>query len=129
MDADKLEFEENLVKEISLPLYNSKGWIKLLGILMLVYGILVALSIVGLLIAWLPIWLGILLIQTSSKIQQAQNSGNKIALMNAQKSLSTYFTVYGALALVGIIISVVVMGVLLATGMLTNFQEFVPDYY
>ena len=63
METDKLEFEENLVNEISYPLFSNRGWIKFLGILMLIYGIFVAISIVGIIIAWLPIWLGILLIE------------------------------------------------------------------
>jgi len=129
METDKLEFEENLVKEISCPLFSSKGWIKFLGILMLIYGIFVAISIVGIIIAWLPIWLGVLLIQTSSRIEQAQTQGNKAALIKAQNSLSTYFTVYGVLALIGIIIGVVVIIVFFATGMFARFNEFVPDYY
>ncbi len=128
METDKLEFEENLVKEISYPLFSSKGWIKFLGILMLIYGIFVAISIVGIVIAWLPIWLGVLLIQTSSRIEQAQAQGNKAALIKAQNSLSTYFTVYGVLALIGIIITVVVTIVFFATGMFAHFQELVPDY-
>lgn len=129
MDTNNLEIEKNLVKEVSSPLYNSKGWIKLLGILLLIYGVMIAISIVGLLIAWLPIWIGILLIQASSKIEQAQNLGDKIAMISAQKSLSTYFTIYGALALIGIIMMVIVMTVFFATGMFNNFQEFIPDYY
>lgn len=129
MDTDKLAFEENLVKELSGPIYNSKGWIKFLGILMLVYGIFMALSIVGLLIAWLPIWIGILLIQASSRIDQASKIGSKEALLNAQKSLSTYFTVYGVMALIGIIISVVVMTVFFATGMFYELGDYMPDYY
>lgn len=129
MEADRQAFEQNLVKEISYPLFSSKGWIKFLGIILLIYGIFIAISIIGLVVAWLPIWIGILLIQTTSRIEQAQAMGNKEALINAQNSLSTYFTVYGVLALLGIIIGVVAAIVLIATGILTNFHEYIPDYY
>ena len=129
MDIENQNIEKNLVHEISNPIYQSKSWIKFLGILMLIYGIFVALSIVGIIIAWLPIWLGILLMQVASRIEQAQQMGDKVALIKAQNSLSTYFTVYGVLALIGLIIFAVMMIVFFATGMMTQLQELVPDYY
>ena len=129
MDIENQNIEKNLVHEISNPIYQSKSWIKFLGILMLIYGIFVALSIVGIIIAWLPIWLGILLMQVASRIEQAQQMGDKVALIKAQNSLSTYFTVYGVLALIGLIIFAVMMIVFFATGMITRLQELVPDYY
>lgn len=129
METENNSIEANLIKEVSNPIFNSKFWIKFLGVLMLVYGIMVALSIVGLIIAWLPIWLGILLMRTASNIEQAQILGNKMALLKAQQSLSTYFTIYGVLAMIGLIFVIVFMIVFLATGMMTNFQELIPDYY
>jgi len=129
METESNSVEQNIVKEVSNPIFNNKFWVKFLGILMLIYGIFMALSIVGLLIAWLPIWLGILLMRTASNIEQAQILGNKFALIKAQQSLSTYFTIYGVLAMVGLIFTVVFMIVFFATGMMTNFQELVPDYY
>ena len=129
MEPEKSELEKSLVREISSPIFNSRGWIKFLGIVMLVYGIFMALTIVGIIIAWLPIWIGILLIQAGSRIEQAKAIGNKIALVRSLESLGTYFTVYGVMALIGIIISVVMMIVVLSTGLLYNLQEYVPDYY
>jgi hypothetical protein len=121
--------DEQLVKEISSPLFKSKGWVKLLGILMLIYGVLMALSIVGLIVAWLPIWIGILLMQVSNRINEAMITGSRESLVKAQASLSTYFTVYGALALVGLIVSAITIIVVMSTGMLTHLEQFRPDYY
>lgn len=129
MEDENQNLEQNLVKEVSYPLFSSKGWIKFLGVLMLIYGILMAVSIFGIVIAWLPIWLGVLLWQTGSRIEQAQIVGDKQALIKAQNSLSTYFTVYGVLALIGIIISVVFIIVFFTTGLFTQFQDFKPDFY
>lgn len=129
MENENFQIEERLVREISLPIFSSKGWVKLLGILMLVYGIFLALSIVGIIIAWLPIWLGILLMQASSRINIAHLSGSKEALIKAQNNLSTYFTVYGVLALIGIIGSLIAVIVVLSTGVLTHLDEFRNDFY
>ena len=129
MEMDKTALVQETVREASMPLFKSKGWIKLLGILMFVYGIMLALSIFGLIIAWLPIWLGVLLIQTSNRIGQAQITGDKFAMTGALQSLGTYFTIYGVLTLIGLIMGVVTMVVLFTTGMLTQLEAFSNEYY
>jgi hypothetical protein len=129
MEDEIINNEENLVREVSLPLYGSKGWIKFLGILMIIYGALVALSIVGIIIAWLPIWLGILLVKTADSVQQAHLAGDKTAMLKAQNSLSTYFTIYGVLALIGIALTVLIVIVFMSTGMMYHFQDMIQEGY
>lgn len=129
MENDMLNTEEKIVQEISHPLYNSKGWIKLIGIMMLIYGVLVALSIFGIIIAWLPIWLGIVLMQVAGRIDEAQRSGNKVALIKAQQSLSTYFTIYGVLILIGLIAIAVAAVVFMSIGLPYDFQDIQSDFY
>ena len=63
-----MEPTTNHVHTIGAPLYNAKGWMKFVGVLSIIYGVLVALSIIGILIAWLPIWIGILLFQSASAV-------------------------------------------------------------
>jgi len=123
------ELESNLIKEISLPIKSSKGWMKLIGILMIVYGIFAAFTLVGILVAWLPIWLGVLLLRVASRTEQAYNSGNKQLLINAQNDLSTFFTIYGVLALIGIIMIVILLIIGLSTGFLMHLQDLGMDYY
>jgi hypothetical protein len=95
--------EASNIKSLSLPLYQSRGWMKLLGVMMILYGALVALSIVGIIVAWLPIWLGILLFQTASSAEEAHISDNAEELLAALKRLKTYFTIMGVLTLIGLI--------------------------
>ncbi len=129
MENENLNVEEKIVRELSHPLYSSKSWIKLVGILLLIYGIFAALTLVGIIIAWLPIWLGILLIQSSNRIADAQLSGDKFAMIKAQSNLGTFFTIYGVLTLLGIIFGIVIFIIALTTGFLANLEEFRPDYY
>ncbi len=121
--------EPEFITQMSFPLYSSKGWIKLIGILMIIYGVILAISIVGIIIAWLPIWLGVLLMQAANRIEQAHVTGNKELMIKAQNSLATFFTIYGVLALVGIIISVVFIIVGLTTGFFMHMQDFGMNYY
>ena len=91
------------IKSLSLPLYQSRGWMKLLGVMMILYRAIVALSIVGIIIAWLPIWLGILLFQTASSAEEAQINDNADELLAAMKRLKTYFTIMGVFTLIGLV--------------------------
>lgn len=99
----------DLIKTLSLPLYQSKGWMKLIGVMMILYGAMVALSIVGIIIAWLPIWLGILLFQAASAAEEAQINDNADELLMALKRLKTYFTIMGVLTLIGLILAIIGM--------------------
>ena len=101
-----------LVTELSTPIYQAKGWMKLVGVLMILYGVLVALSIVGIIIAWLPIWMGVLLFQSASSAEQANMTGDQTALYVSLGKLKTYFTIMGVMTLLGLILTVVgfVMG-------------------
>lgn len=85
------------------PLYQSKMWIKLLGIMTIIYGALMALTIVGIIIAWLPIWIGVTLFQASTAIEEAYMTQNQGAFLKALNKIKTYFTITGVLVLIGLI--------------------------
>jgi hypothetical protein len=92
--------EKALIQEINLPLSESKGWMKLLGVVLIIQGALTALTIIGILFCWLPIWLGILLIQAAGASEKAQLNGEKIQLSIALQKIKTYFVIHGILMLI-----------------------------
>lgn len=93
------------IERLALPIFESKGWIRLLGVLAIIYGILIALSIVGIIIAWLPIWMGVLLYQASSSVERAFRHGDEDAMLFCLYRLKTFFTIQGVLALIGLVIA------------------------
>jgi hypothetical protein len=95
------------VREVSAPLYAARGWMKFLGVLMIIYGAFLVFTIVGIVICWLPIWIGILLLRAAGSAEMAQISGDKYQLVESLSKLKTYFTIYGILALIGLIAVVV----------------------
>jgi len=97
--------ESAIVRELSLPLSQGKGWMKLVGVLAIISGIFTAITIVGLVVAWLPIWMGVLLFQSASAIEQAQMAGDKGAMVQSMNKLKTYFTIMGILTLIWIVFS------------------------
>lgn len=108
--------EENLVREISFNLSRATGWMKFLGATMIIYGGMIALSIVGIVIAWLPIWMGLLLIKAAQKAKTATNTGNKLLLNSALQNINNYFTISGILLILGLLVSVLVLLLMVLTG-------------
>jgi hypothetical protein len=95
------------IQTLSEPLYRAKGWMKLVAVMMIIYGVLTALTIIGIIIAWLPIWMGVLLFQSAGQIDQAYSTNDETALATSLGKLKTYFTIMGILTLIGIVLFVV----------------------
>ncbi len=104
--------ESRLVQELSTPIYQAKGWLKFLGVLTILTGVAQALSIVGILFAWLPIWMGVLLYQAGSNIESAAQFGDKFGFLRSMGSLKTYFVLNGVLTLIAIVISLLTLCIL-----------------
>ncbi|MBZ0242168.1 MAG: DUF5362 domain-containing protein [Bacteroidales bacterium] len=121
--------EEMMVRELMQPLKNATGWIKFLGVLLIVYGIITALTIVGLLIAWLPIWLGVLLLRASKNTNAAYYQGSKAAVLAALNNVGSFFTVYGVVTLIGIIFVVALFIFIIVTGVFWESMDAISDIY
>lgn len=106
------------LKLVALPLYEARGWMKLLGVVMVITGILTALSIVGIIIAWLPIWLGVVLFQAASRIDSAFVTQDEALLRESLAKLKTYFVIQGVLLLIylAIVVAFVLLGGLATLG-------------
>jgi hypothetical protein len=108
------------VKELSRPLFEAKGWMKFLGVLMIVYGALTACTIVGIIIAWLPIWLGILLFSAGSKVDAAFQGGNKADFLAGLGKLKTFFMICGIMAIIMMLVWGAALFALIASGELSG---------
>lgn len=86
-----------------------KGWLKFFGVMSIIAGAINALSLIGLLWAWLPIWLGILLMQAGSRADDYAARGDEPALADLLGKLKTYYLISGIMALVSLGIAVLVI--------------------
>jgi hypothetical protein len=91
------------------PLYRSRKWMRLIGILAIIGGALQALTVVGLIVAWLPIWIGVLLTGAAKYLQLANETGDPIAAVSAMDKLRLYFKVLGVMAVIGLVLGLVGM--------------------
>jgi hypothetical protein len=94
------------VSELSAPLATARGWMKFVGIMFIIQGAFTALTIVGIIVAWLPIWIGVLLLQSSTALERAFVADDASALKESLAKLRTYFIIQGVMYLVGMVIMV-----------------------
>ena len=85
------------------------GWMKFMGIMSIVGGCLQALTIFGLVIAWLPIWMGVVLTKAGSKAGEYADNGDLASLEGMIGQLKTYFTISGILIIVSFAVTIVIM--------------------
>lgn len=112
---------ENVTDRLIAIAGQSKGWLKFLGVLMIINGILTALTLVGILIAWLPIWMGVLLFQAGNRADTAALAKDSSQLVPMMDKLRVYFMIQGVLIL--IMLAAVVIGFIVSGGALFSIFQ------
>ena len=95
------------------------GWAKFMGIMTIISGCLQVLTIFGIVIAWLPIWMGVVLTKAGSKAGEYAEKGDMASLEAMTGQLKTYFVISGILIIISFalaLVAAVVWIVLLALG-------------
>lgn len=98
--------QNHSVTDLSQPLASGAGWMKFVGIMFIVQGALTAITIIGILVAWLPIWIGVLVMQSAGAVERASNTGDAAALKESLAKLRTFFVIQGVLYIVGMVLTV-----------------------
>ena len=112
------------VSDLARPLAEGKGWIKFLAIVQIVFmSIYVVVSFgLGLIFAWLPIWLSVLLLQSASAIERAEQQGDAEAMRLALGKLKLYFMIQAIAMIVGFCLAIV--GIILAIAFGFSMHHF-----
>ncbi len=93
------------VRDLSSSLYQAAGWIKFIGVMLIAQGVFTAFTIVGIIVAWLPIWLGVLLFKSADFISKAHDADSEAELQNGLDRLATFFKIYGILTVIGLVVA------------------------
>ena len=110
-NSDVLQSQVNQLAQIAGTM---SAWLRFLGLVSVVSGALSALTIVGLIFAWLPIWLGVLLFQ----------AGDPAALTQLLEKLKLYFILSATAIIVSL--AFVVVGIFFAGVIINNMTDFLP---
>jgi hypothetical protein len=104
---------EDPIRAIALPLFQSKGWLRFLGVMSILGAVTTIIFTmgIGLIWAWLPIWIGVILFQSAGAIEAAYNSANRDQLVIANQKLKLYFIIQGVTTLIGIAFAVITLAI------------------
>jgi uncharacterized membrane protein HdeD (DUF308 family) len=111
-------------EKIYEELNKASGWMKFLGILCIISGALSALTLLGIIVAWLPIWLGVLLYQAGNLANSAFFSKEEIKFLQSISKIRLIFMIAGITAIVYIAISLIVLTIVLTTGALIGLLGY-----
>ena len=117
-----------LVKEMIQPIYNCKGWLKFLGVLSIIAGALQVLSIIGILWAWLPIWMGVIQFQAAARAEDAFIRGDKALAIEALNKIKLFFVIMAITTLVALIAAAVFVIDALVVGISMSGMPGMPDF-
>jgi hypothetical protein len=99
---------EDLVKRLCLAATGSSGWMKFLGVLSIIQGIVLIFTIWGILICWLPIWIGVILFKASGDAEVASR-GAPTKLMDFMQKINRYFLIQGIISLIMVVVFLVMI--------------------
>ncbi|MCB1065243.1 MAG: DUF4339 domain-containing protein [Verrucomicrobiae bacterium] len=114
-----------LIKDLAAFIAVNVGWIKFLGVMSIISGISTCLTGVGILIGWIPIWLGVILFKVANTSTAAQYQGHQVDLEDSLDRIALYFKLQGIFMLVGLIMTVVmvVLFFVLGLGAMLSLQQ------
>lgn len=101
VDTDKL------IMNVSQPLYISKGWLKFVGVMNILSGVAMIPSVIGILVCWLPVWMGLLLFKAASSAEAAYNGRSEKMLVFSLEQVRKYFVIQGIMLLVSVLGTVI----------------------
>lgn len=123
-----MQSANNDVRAIMGPLVDGKLWMKLLGVVMILSGALQALTIIGILWAWVPIWLGVLLFQAAAAAETASASEDVTAAVRATSRLRLFFMIQGILLLIGLLIAFITFALVMMLGGFATLAGLAGNY-
>ena len=97
------------LQHIALPLVRARGWITFLAVVAFINGALNVLSIWGIIIAWLPIWIGVLLVQASNGLSNYELNGEEEDMREALEKIALVFKITAVWFIVTIALVVLVV--------------------
>ncbi len=128
-DAGSMPPPDDWLHRLLMPAYETKGWLKFLGAASVIVGGINALSIVGILWAWVYVWLGILLWQAGDRADQAHGRHDPFMLEQYLQKLKTVIMIAGVTTAIGVLLAVFGLLIVLSVGWMsfvTAIREMAP---
>lgn len=98
------------VRRFAAPLFERKGWIKLLGVMLIIGGIF---SIPAFLLGLISIFSGLALMKLAGNLEKAQSTGDAAAFEEAQRHAAKFFFLQGIMVALGLAVMVLILAIAL----------------
>jgi len=95
------------------PLYENRTWIRILAWLLIICGVICCLTIVGAIIGWVYIWMGLCLKGAADSIEYSFESGVAAHATEAFTKLGTFFKIVGIMILISLIPAILYFALLI----------------
>ncbi len=102
--------DHSIVQYLASPIYRARGWIRFLAVLGFIAGGLYAITIVGLLFAWIPVLIGVFLWQAASAVEAGYNERSAEKVHAGQDKLRLAIMTYAITLIVGFVLGIIFLG-------------------
>ena len=111
--------KNGIIQDLGQNIVRYNIWIKILAITTIIQGIILVCTIIGILVAWLPIWTGIVLWKMSNNFKNAVNTGETVEFETALSRMRLFFKLSGITILLTIMfyIFIAIFGVSVLSGL------------
>lgn len=93
--SDPVGGVESSGTEIIAPLFLRRGWMKFLGVMLIISGVLGCLTIIGIIWGWAPIVVGARLLGAARALEDGYPAGDASTLLHGMKELASAVKIYG----------------------------------
>ncbi len=100
--AGRQNVDPAAIRHLSSFLGQNQKWLKFVGVVWMVIGILYCVTIVYAIFGWVFIWQGRILMQAADSLQIAQVSGDQASFETAQERISLAIKILGIMTAIGL---------------------------
>ena len=106
---DKTERTEiEIIRDVSSCLVEASGWMKAFAIIGIIGGVIQCFTVIGIIVAWVPILMGVILFQSASLAEEAKGYGSADKLKASFQKLKSYFMLMVLMPLLGLTLVLIV---------------------
>ena len=128
--------KEEIAMMLSEPLAKTNFWLKFMAVLQFIYAAFYVIGSfgLGLIIAWLPVWMGVLMWQAANRSREAVMSGDLQSALAAQNKIKVLIIIMGVVTLVTLILAILAFFFLMfvganAPGLMEQLQQMQNGSY
>ena len=122
--------DSHLLQQLRTISGNMAAWMKFLGIIYIIQAAITTLFtfFVGILVAWLPLWLGILLFQAGNRASSAAVGKNPQELIPMLDKLRLFFIINGIVLIIFLAIGIMTM-IFIGGNFFSFMHQFQQTYF